>query len=90
VPLAGAADAYLQAVQAEPQLLPRFRDAVPASNDEELMAINLLRDVFAVLPVTEDRRQALLEQFRTTYGTDYPLPVPTARTSAAGDGPLRP
>lgn len=90
VPLSGAADAYLQAVLAEPELLPRFRDAVPAANDQELMAVNLLRDVFAVLPVTEDRRHSLLEQFRTTYGTDYPLPVPPARTSAAGDNSVRP
>jgi hypothetical protein len=90
VPLAGAADAYLQAVSAEPALLPRFRDAVPSSNDQELMAINLLREVFNVLPVPEHRQLALLEQFRTTYGTDYPLPVPPARTSAAADSPVRP
>jgi hypothetical protein len=83
VPLAGAADAYLQAVSAEPELLPRFRAAVPSSNDQELMAINLLREVFNVLPVSEHRQQSLLEQFRSTYGIEYPLPVPPARTSAA-------
>lgn len=76
MPLKDAADIFLQVVVAEPELLARYRAAIPADTDEARVAVTLLRDLFATTPLSTTERHALLDQYRTAYGSDYPLPVP--------------
>lgn len=82
IPLTDAADHYLRAMSDNPTLLDRFRDAMPGQTDEERMAVNLVREVFALKHLSADSQQALLAQFRQAFGSDYPLPVPTTSDSA--------
>jgi hypothetical protein len=82
LPLTAAADHYRRALSDTPDLLERFREAIPGGTDDERMAVNLIRDVFAQHRLSADDQQALLGQFRRAYGHEYPFAVPTVRTSA--------
>lgn len=74
--LADAAGVYLQSLASEPELLARFHHAIPASTDEARVAVTLLRDLFVTTSLSATEQQDLLNQYRTTYGSDYPLSVP--------------
>ncbi len=82
LPLTVAADLYLRAVSDDPDLLDRFREAMPGSSDEERTAVNLVRDVLAQRHLSADDQRALLAQFRQAFGHEYPLVVPAVRASA--------
>jgi hypothetical protein len=76
-----AADEYLSAVAADPELLAQFRVVLPGGNDEERMAVALLREVFVSSPLSSAEREDFLRQFHTAYAAHYPLPVPGGNTS---------
>lgn len=76
--LADAASVYLQSVASEPDLMERFRFAIPVGTDESRVASTLLRDLFVTTSLSAVEQQNLLNQYRTAYGSDYPLPVPTS------------
>jgi hypothetical protein len=82
LPLTAAADLYLRTLADDADMLERFREALPGATDEERMAVNLVREVFAQRDLSADDRQALLGQFRQAFGTEYPLAVPAVRASA--------
>lgn len=82
LPLTAAADHYRRALSDAPDLLERFREAIPGTTDDERMAVNLIRDLFAQHRLSADDQQALLAQFRQAYGHEYPYTVPTVRASA--------
>jgi len=74
--LKAAAVEYLQAIIDEPELMARYRYAIPEGTDEARVAVTLVRDVFATVPLTAREQQGLLDQYHAAYGTRYPLPVP--------------
>lgn len=76
VSLAEAAGLYERSLAAEPHLLVPFRRGTPGSSDEERAAANLIREVMAFQPVSEENRQGLLDQFQTRYGAAYPFELP--------------
>lgn len=86
-----AADIFLQTVATDPELLARYRYAIPADTDEARVAVTLLRDLFATVPLSTAEQQSLLDQYHTAFGSDYPLPVspPTSSRSAAHPSQIR-
>jgi hypothetical protein len=71
-----AADEYLTAVSANPDLLVQYRYNVPGRSDQERMAVVLLRDLFTNSSLPSDEQARILHQFHTTYSVSYPLPLP--------------
>ncbi|MCU0706270.1 MAG: hypothetical protein MUF18_20090 [Fimbriiglobus sp.] len=69
-----AAETYLLMLGEDPRLLERFREVLPGESDVERVAVSILRDVLATSPSNSTNRQSLLDQFRVTYGRDYPSP----------------
>lgn len=75
--LSVAADEYAQSLALEPHILVPFRRDVPGSTDEERAAALLLREVFGDQAMSEVGQKALLDQFQSRYGSEYPFTLPT-------------
>lgn len=86
VSLGEAARWYQQSLATEPHLLELFRRGTPGNTDEERAAANLIREVLAFQPISEENRLALLEQFESRYGTTYPFELPHLSAGLPNDG----
>ena len=77
VGLSAAAGAYLGLLESYPALLDSFRRDNPGDTDEQRAAANLLRQTFDSPTLTADEQRALLANFRSRYGAEYPFVPPT-------------